>query len=135
MEGSLSLRSSWGLGVLVSGALLATPSVAADSVELVGRWVLESIGGVAVAPTADVYFQVDGDRIEGFDGCNRFGGSLTRGTILSGQLGCEGDYVRLPLDLADPATHLQQAVIAGDVLSLSLEDGPGVALFRRAARP
>lgn len=107
---------------------------AMDVSELKGRWVLETIDGKSVAPEkGEIFFQITEQAITGFDGCNRFGASLTQPSPAQrGQRGCPADAIRLPLDFSSLASQLSRATVSGDMLSLPLQDGKGQAQFRRS---
>jgi META domain len=101
--------------------------------ELQGRWTLESIDGEKVETAQDVFFEIRGENLTGFDGCNSFGGPLgAPERIRSGQRSCVGDYVALPLDLSDPLAQLSAAQLGeGDRLTVPLAGDRGVAVLRR----
>jgi heat shock protein HslJ len=106
---------------------------AMDVASLQGRWVLEAVDGKSVSPDrGEIYFQITEQTISGYDGCNRFGGSLTQpGRIQKGQRGCPADTMLLPLDFSNPASQLSRATVRGERLLLPLPDGKGEAQFRR----
>ena len=100
--------------------------------ELQGKWILESIDGNAIEPKPAIYFEIDGLKISGFDGCNRFGGSLDAPNELQiGQRGCPSDSPRLPLQLTDPRVQLRSSRLEDDTLELVLVGEAGKAKFRR----
>ncbi|MER8963881.1 MULTISPECIES: META domain-containing protein [unclassified Mesorhizobium] len=122
--------------IAIVAGVVGIPSAGPRNVELSdlqGRWVLESVNGVLVSSSVPVYFEVVGDNITGFDGCNNFGGPLlTPDFIRKGERDCEGDYVSLPLDFANPLEQLRQATLDGKLLVLSIPNTAGKARFRRA---
>jgi hypothetical protein len=131
-----------GLGAAALAALLIAAAVLRESTaqdaemnpsELQGRWTLESIDGEKVDTPKDVFFEIRGEVLTGFDGCNSFGGPLeTPSMIRTGQRSCVGDYVALPLDLSDPLPQLRAAYLSdGDRLSVPLPGDRGVAVLRR----
>ncbi|MGD9922781.1 MAG: META domain-containing protein [Pseudorhodoplanes sp.] len=104
-----------------------------EMANLRGRWVLETINGQPV-PSAlgEVYFQITGPTIIGFDGCNRFGGNMNQlGRVQKGQRGCAPGAPTLPFDLSAALAQLERSSMSGDRLSLPLPDGGGTAQFRR----
>jgi META domain-containing protein len=107
---------------------------AMDISELKGRWVLETVDGKSVAPEkGEIYFQVTEQTITGYDGCNRFGGSVTQPSQAQrGQRGCPPDTKPLPLDFSNLLPQLSRATVSGDKLSVPLPDGKGEARFRRS---
>ncbi|MDF0650265.1 MAG: META domain-containing protein [Nitrospira sp.] len=109
-------------------------AVAMDLAELKGRWVLETIDGKKVASGGkEIYFQITEQSISGFDGCNRFGGSISDPSgIRKTQRACPPETTLLPLDLSNPAPQLSQARVREDKLFLPLVDGTGEAQFRRS---
>jgi heat shock protein HslJ len=111
-----------------------TRAHAMDVASLQGRWVLEAVNGKSVSPDrGEIYFQITEQTIIGYDGCNRFGGSLSQPSrIQKGQRGCPSDAMLLPLDFSNPASQLSQATVRGDRLFLPLPDGKGEAQFRRS---
>jgi META domain len=103
-----------------------------DISALNGRWVLETIEGKPAAAEQDVYFQIDGQTISGFDGCNRFGGNLSQPSLMrKSQRACLAAGVALPIDLANPLPQLTSARLEGDQLVVPLPGGAGEARFRR----
>lgn len=104
-----------------------------DVSELKGRWVLETVDGKSVAPEkGEIYFQITDQTITGYDGCNRFGASVTQPSQgQRGQRGCPPDAIPLPLDFSNLVPQLSRATVSGDKLSLPLPDGKGEAQFRR----
>lgn len=107
-------------------------SDAEDMSKLQGRWVLELINGQPVASGTKVYFEIDGQTITGFNGCNKFGGRLDAPDRLRmTQRGCASDALSLPLELPDPRSQLDAAEVAGEKLKLRLPDGTGEAIFGR----
>lgn len=106
-----------------------------DTTRLDGKWVLEAIDGRPVTGGSEVFFEIEGRTISGFDGCNRFGGRLDApGGVRISQRACAEGGPRLPLDLSDPESHLRRGDLAGDRLELPLAGGPGKATFRREPR-
>jgi heat shock protein HslJ len=114
-------------------ALLAKVN-AMDLGELKGRWVLEAIDGKDIASGgAEIYFQITEQSISGYDGCNRFGGSITDPSAMrKTQRACPPETTLLPLNLSDPAPQLSRATMRGGKLFLPLRDGTGEAQFRRS---
>ncbi len=106
---------------------------AMDVSQLKGRWTLEAIDGVSLAPDKEeVYFEISSQTITGYDGCNRFGSSINQPTPAQrGQRGCPSDAVPLPLDFSNLAAQLDQATVDGNSLSLPLPGGKGMAHFKR----
>jgi len=107
---------------------------ATDFSALNGRWVLEAIDGKTVRmEKGQIYFEISGDTITGYDGCNRFGGSIGQpASIRKGQIGCPAESVLLPLDLSNLTPQLRRAVVSGDILTLPLTLDKGEARFRRS---
>ena len=120
------VRSDW---------LVSAQETNLDAGDLQGRWRLEAVGDQRVDTPRPIYFEINGDTISGYDGCNRFGGVLgaSRG-IRAGQRGCVEGNVRLPLDLSDPVGQLRSARLAGDILILRYPDGVETATLRRDVR-
>jgi heat shock protein HslJ len=103
-------------------------------VNLQGRWTLESIDGKIVETSRDVFFELRGSTITGFDGCNSFGGPLDSPTrIRASQRSCGDDYVALPLDLSNPLAQLRAAHVKNDRLILTLPGDQGTAVLRHSA--
>jgi hypothetical protein len=107
---------------------------AMDISALKGRWVLEAISGKGVAlEKGEIYFQITEDTITGYDGCNRFGGSVAQPSLMrKGQRACPPETILLPLDLSNPIPQLSRATVRRDKLFLPLPDGQGEAQFRRS---
>lgn len=122
---------------LVAAALLVAGTERAMAVEperIAGSWRLESIDGRAVEASGAVpSFTIEGRTISGYDGCNRFGGSLDAPeAMIVGQRACAGDHLALPLDLADPLADLAAAELEGDRLVLPARGSRPAATFVRA---
>lgn len=99
---------------------------------LQGRWILESINQESVPPEHNLHFQIEGQVITGFDGCNSFGGSLDNPEMLrKGQRACADAGPRLPLQLSDPLPQLNASRLIGNELTVPLPQGEGEATFRR----
>ncbi|MGI9504547.1 MAG: META domain-containing protein, partial [Geminicoccaceae bacterium] len=65
------------------------------------------------------FFEIKGTGIKGFDGCNRFFGSLDKpGAISSTRRACPESTLKLPLDLSDLDAHLQTGCIKGDQFTI-----------------
>jgi hypothetical protein len=114
-------------------ALLAE-AIAMDLAQLKGRWALETVDGKEVASgVREIYFQITEQSISGFDGCNRFGGSISDPSgMRKTQRACPPETTLLPLDLSNPVPQLSQARVREDKLFLPLVDGTGEAQFRRS---
>jgi len=106
---------------------------AMDITALKGRWVLEAINGAEVpVDNGEIFFEITDQNILGFDGCNRFGGSISQPFVIRKTYrGCDPETVLLPLDLANPAPQLSRATLGDDKLVLPMPDGAGEAQFRR----
>lgn len=130
-------QSLWGLWIVLAVPYAASCNSAygtaeTEMKELQGKWVLESIDGNAVETTSDIYFEIDGNTISGFDGCNRFGGSLDAPERMRmTQRACPPEMPRLPLDLSAPRRQLESSRLDGDTLEVDLVDDAGTAKFRR----
>ena len=74
-------------------------------------------------------FTIEGQAIQGFDGCNEFSGRLDQpGSIGSTRRGCPEHALRLPLDMSDPMPRLRSGNIENGTLTL-----PADARFSRAS--
>jgi heat shock protein HslJ len=125
-------QAFWSILGLIGYLQSAAAGDAMDMSKLQGRWVLESIGGQPVSAGDEIYFEIDGMTITGFDGCNKFGGSLDAPDRLRmTQRGCVSDRPKLPLELSDPRSQLDAATVTGEQLTLPLPGGPGEAVFSR----
>jgi len=123
----------------VAGAILALTAMfgtagyamAQAAQALNGTWTLVSIDGRSVAQSGDVpTFVIEGDAIHGYDGCNRFSGTLSKPEMMIvGQRACVGEYVSLPLDLTNPKGHLAQAGIEGEKLVIPAWNGFPASVF------
>ena len=103
-----------------------------DMSNLQGRWVLESINGKPVESENEIYFEIEGTIITGFDGCNNFGGKLdVPASLRMTQRACISEGPRLPLELPDARSQLKAAEVIGKKLKLKLPDRKGEASFRR----
>ena len=125
-------QAFWWILCLLGCVQTAAAGDTMDMSKLQGRWVLESINGQPVSSGAEVYFEIDGMTITGFDGCNKFGGSLDApDRMRMTQRGCVSDRPRLPLELSDPRSQLDAAKLTGEKLTLQLPGGTGEAGFSR----
>lgn len=103
-----------GLATFDIGAMdaIAGPLTARD---LQGGWKLVEIKSRPVRPVAANAlpgFTIKDQSIEGFDGCNTFAGRLDQpGSIVATRRGCPEKVLKLPLDLADPMSHLRAGKI------------------------
>ncbi len=103
-----------------------------DVSKLQGRWILESINGTPVESEQEIYFEIDGQIIRGFDGCNTFGGRLDAPTRLRmTQRECVSAGPMLPLELPDARSQLKAGEVAGEKLTLPLSGEAGQAGFVR----
>ena len=98
---------------------------AMDLAELQGRWVLEAIDGKEVpSGGAEIYFEITGQSITGYDGCNRFGGRRTDPSRMrKTQRACSPETTPLPLDFSDLTQQLSRATIRDGNLFVQLRDG------------
>lgn len=113
-------------------ALVASASGTAASLD--GTWELSSVGSQPVrkGPVDLPYFNVTGDLISGFDGCNRFSGRLGQSLeIAATRRGCAEGAVRLPLDLSNAAAHLRTAKIGEMYLELPARGAFPASVFIR----
>lgn len=96
--------------------------MSAGDLKLEGTWQLEAVDSVAVADTSGKqrpFFEIKGSGIKGYDGCNRFFGSLDQpGAISSTRRACPDSILKLPLDLNDLDAHLQTGCQNGDQLTI-----------------
>ena len=132
----------WLLGRVIVGAFAAfgfsAPAVGAGPLtasDLKGSWELAAIGSQPVRSTAGSAlpaFTIKDQIIEGFDGCNTFSGRLDKpGSITSTRRGCVDGALKLPLDLADPMSHLKTGTVRNGTLSLPARQGIASSVFRR----
>jgi heat shock protein HslJ len=115
---------------LIAGAFLwSTASIAEplNVADLQGSWKL--IAPSSTDEKALPRFTIEGQAIQGFDGCNEFSGRLDQpGSIGSTRRGCPEHALRLPLDMSDPMPRLLSGNIENDTLTL-----PADARFSRAS--
>jgi heat shock protein HslJ len=123
-----------GLSVLGFGAVTADAGFLSAG-DLQGSWELLEIQSKPVRVAAGnepPMFTIKDQSIEGFDGCNRFGGRLDQpGSIFSTQMGCPEGTLMLPLDLTDPMSHLKTGRIEQGRLILPERGGVPSAVFQR----
>ncbi len=125
----VGLLATIGLSVV---AVCAGPLAASD---LQGSWELVEIQSRPVPPGASngrLVFTIKDHSIEGFDGCNTFSGRLDKpGSVASTRRGCVEGTVKLPLDLADPMSHLESGRLHNGTLILPAREGIAESAFRR----
>jgi heat shock protein HslJ len=104
-----------------------------DVAELQGRWVLEDIDGKEVpSGGAEIYFEITAQSITGYDGCNRFGGSITDPSRMrKTQRACSSETTLLQLDSSDLIQQLSRATIIDSKLFVPMKDGTQKAKFKR----
>lgn len=117
---------------VVAVAAGAGPLTADD---LQGTWKLREMRSRPVRPeTAEALprFTIRNQAIEGFDGCNEFWGRLDQpGSMASTRRGCPDARLTLPLDLADPWSHLQAGKVDGGRLMLPERGTVPASVFER----
>jgi heat shock protein HslJ len=123
-----------GLAAIGVGTVVAfAGSMAARDLE--GGWRLVEITSQPVQPTAGhalPVFTVKEQVIEGFDGCNNFWGRLDQpGSTVSTRRGCPDGTLKLPLDLADPLSHLEAGRVDKGRLILPQRGGIPESVFER----
>lgn len=125
------------LTVAATGALAACISLGActtmEAADLNGTWRLSSIDGQQVeASASSPHFTIDGNTINGFDGCNQFGGQLDQPqSLFVGQRECVGAVLNIPINLSDPQEHLATANVDGDRLAIPAQNGYPASVFHR----
>ncbi len=96
--------------------------MSAGDLKLEGTWQLEAIDSVAITDSSGKqtpFFEIKGSGVKGYDGCNRFFGSLDQpGAISSTRRACPDATLTLPLDLNDLHAHLQTGCQSGDQLTI-----------------
>lgn len=112
------------------------PTANAMDIEgLMGRWVLVAVNGKQVSRHPEIYFEIAGQSITGYDGCNRFGGLLAQpSNIRKTQRGCPNERTAMPLDLSNPVEQLSSSTLRSDRLLLPLTNGKGMAEFKRTGQ-
>lgn len=107
--------------------------VSMQAADLDGTWYLVSVDGAQVPSGSNQpNFTIDGDAISGFDGCNRFGGSLSNPqAMIVGQRACADQPIGISLDLSDPQSHLSGATIDGDRLRIPRWKSYPEAIFEK----
>jgi heat shock protein HslJ len=107
------------------------------------RWVVDSIiddqSATSVPAGAEAYLTLDdNDRVEGFTGCNNFGGQaaerggrITFSEIFSTKMACDGDPGRLESAVLAVLDGEVSAQVEADRLTLTRPDGRGLR-FRAA---
>jgi heat shock protein HslJ len=104
------------------------------------RWVVDSIidnqSATSVPAGAEAWLTLgDNDRVEGFTGCNTFGGKavgrggrITFSEIFSTKMACEGDPGRLESAVLAVLDGEVRAQVEADRLTLTRPDGRGLRL-------
>jgi len=125
-------RAGFTLGFIVLSHVAVAQGM--DISVLKGRWVLEIVDGKRVNPDGnEIYFEVTEQAVTGYDGCNRFGVSISKpSAAIGGQRGCLPEAKKLPINPIELVAQLQRAVVKGDTLVLPLLEGKGEAQFRRS---
>ena len=99
-----------------------------DREALQGKWVLVAVDGIPITDRQPAYFEVRGDKIWGFDGCNMFGGSLDDLARIRATLRACADHAEY-LDLRNLQSQLSGATVEGSVLKMPTCDGKAVLEF------
>jgi hypothetical protein len=133
MLGDRAMKKQVAGAILALAAMLGTAGFAMAQTDqaLNGTWTLASVDGRSITPSGEVpNFVIEGDAIHGYDGCNRFSGTLSKPEMMIvGQRACAGDYVSLPLDLTNPKAHLAQAEVEGENLIIPAWNGFPASVF------
>lgn len=125
----------FGLALLFAVAAFPAPLACetvrmADISEASGRWVLESVEGRPLDGGSKIFFQIDGEIISGFDGCNRFSGRVDQLAMMRGtQRGCPPEVFQIRLAKAQDALNALDRG-AGSVV-LPVGEGGELVTFRR----
>ena len=124
----LTVTSSVVGALLWSAAVIAQP-LTIDALQ--GNWMMN-------APSTDERalprFTIDGQSIQGFDGCNEFSGRLDQpGSIGSTRRGCPEQTLRLPFDLSDPMPRLRSGKIEKGKLTLPADGRFPETSFRKGS--
>jgi len=117
-------------------AWLTMAEVSAQELGLEGTWRLKSVDSSPLGlPTDELpFFAIAGVDVEGFDGCNRFFGSLDRpGAIAATRRACPDAAIVLPLELNDLGAHLRSGRINGDVLTVPARGAYPASTYVRQA--
>jgi heat shock protein HslJ len=106
---------------------------AEDFAEMGGKWTLAEIGGRKVPSGREApSFAIDGTKVSGFDGCNRFSGDLLKpGMIAATRRGCKDDTLKLPLDLNRLYDHLKEGKLVNGSLVFAARRGFPASRFVR----
>jgi heat shock protein HslJ len=103
--------------------------------DLQGSWRLVEINSQPVPPTSEhqlPVFTIKNQSIEGFDGCNSFWGRLDQpDSITSTRMGCVEGFLKLPLDLTNPLSHLKTGRIDNEILTLPKRKEIPPSVFER----
>ena len=131
----MAVPGGWRKAAVALGILsLTSASAMAGTSQFNGTWVLAEIGGVAVRHSSATapFFTLDGQIINGFDGCNRFSGRLDApGQIVATRRGCPDATLMLPLDLNRLAAHIESGKLAGGWLRIPARRGFPASGFKR----
>lgn len=128
-------RLQFGLSLMFAVAAFPAPLACetgrmADISDASGKWVLESVAGKPVEGGSKIFFQIDGEMISGFDGCNRFSGRVDQvATLRRTQRGCPPEVFQIRLAKAQDALNALDWR-AGSVV-LPAGDGGELVTFRR----
>jgi heat shock protein HslJ len=100
---------------------------------LKGAWNVVSIGA---APVSGPTFTLEGDKVSGFGGCNRFGGSvkvegdtLRLGPLAATRMAC--DQLAVEQSYFDALESVRGYSIDGDKLVLTSESGAALVTLKR----
>ena len=97
-----------------------------------GKWVLEFVEGRAVKGESKIFFQIEGEMISGFDGCNRFSGRVDQvARVRNTQRGCPPEVFQIRLSRAQDA--LNELDWRADTVVLPLGEGGELVTFRRVS--
>ena len=114
---SLAFRTAFIITLTITSSACANGAAKPTAIQLDGTWRLISVDSKPLNQKNSgqiPFFTIAGNRINGFDGCNHFSGTLdSPGNVVSTRRGCLDDVIWLPLDLNNVTAHLQTAKQVG----------------------
>lgn len=101
-----------------------------NTTHLQGRWALQTLNGNRIE--TEIFFEIDGTKITGFDGCNNFGGRVDAPSrLVMSQRACASKKALPLINISEIITQLRSAKVSNSRMTVPLPGGGGEAEFER----